>query len=556
MYSYEDPLREPDTMSENLEAVLKYHQATKHDFQRYARGPGYMDWATQPDPFRRYPGATVIRLEHNTPGLPEALYDEASVWAKLPPAPVNATTISQLFLNSLALSAWKSAGGTSYALRVNPSSGNLHPTEGYLVSGPVADLSGDACVCHYAPKEHALERRAVIPSEVWQKLSEGLPAGSFLLGLSSIHWRESWKYGERAYRYCQLDLGHAIAAISLAASGLGWRALLMDSPSTDSISALLGISGMTGPEREHADGLVLILTRPAEDSGDIRLQIPDASELQKLDWEGRPSQLSRGHRQWDIIDTVAQACRKPITGAGVRDRPCSNETNSEGVRPNLLLSGIVRQRRSAVAMDGATRMPAENFFRILLRTLPGALRVPHGTLPWSPKVHLALFVHRVDGLPAGLYMLVRRADALSPLQEAMHPAFLWKRPSSCPDALPLFLLMEGDFRQEAQQIACLQEIAGDGCFSAGMIAEFDGPLKAHGPWFYPRLFWECGLIGQVLYLEAEAAGLRATGIGCYFDDPMHHLLGLKSTQYQDLYHLTAGGPIEDSRLTTLPPYRD
>jgi hypothetical protein len=116
--------------------------------------------------------------------------------------------------------------------------------------------------------------------------------------------------------------------------------------------------------------------------------------------------------------------------------------------------------------------------------------------------------------------------------------------------------MEGDFRQAAQQIACLQEIAGDGCFSAGMIAEFDGPLEAHGPWFYPRLFWECGLIGQVLYLEAEAAGLRATGIGCYFDDPMHHLLGLKSTRYQDLYHLTAGGPVEDSRLTTLPPYPD
>ena len=35
---------------------------------------------------------------------------------------------------------------------------------------------------------------------------------------------------------------------------------------------------------------------------------------------------------------------------------------------------------------------------------------------------------------------------------------------------------------------------------------------------YRRLFWECGLIGQVLYLEAEAAGVRGTGIGCFYDD--------------------------------------
>ena len=55
----------------------------------------------------------------------------------------------------------------------------------------------------------------------------------------------------------------------------------------------------------------------------------------------------------------------------------------------------------------------------------------------------------------------------------------------------------------------------------GMIAEYEAPIEQNGPWFYPRLFWEAGMIGQVLYLEAEAAGIRSTGIGCYFDDPMH-----------------------------------
>jgi hypothetical protein len=62
------------------------------------------------------------------------------------------------------------------------------------------------------------------------------------------------------------------------------------------------------------------------------------------------------------------------------------------------------------------------------------------------------------------------------------------------------------------------------------------------------------MIGQVLYLEAEAAGLRGTGIGCFFDDEMHHLLGLRGPDWQSLYHFTVGGHVDDPRLTTLPPY--
>ena len=62
------------------------------------------------------------------------------------------------------------------------------------------------------------------------------------------------------------------------------------------------------------------------------------------------------------------------------------------------------------------------------------------------------------------------------------------------------------------------------------------------------------MLGQVLYLEAEAAGVRGTGIGCYFDDAFHELLGLRDRTFQDLYHFTVGGPVDDPRLITLPPY--
>jgi hypothetical protein len=87
----------------------------------------------------------------------------------------------------------------------------------------------------------------------------------------------------------------------------------------------------------------------------------------------------------------------------------------------------------------------------------------------------------------------------------------------------------------------------------GMVARFRSELEGR-PWDYPTLFWETGLIGQVLYLEAEAHGLRGTGIGCFFDDEIHELLGLKGNTYQSLYHFTIGYPLVDERIQTIEPY--
>lgn len=52
-----------------------------------------------------------------------------------------------------------------------------------------------------------------------------------------------------------------------------------------------------------------------------------------------------------------------------------------------------------------------------------------------------------------------------------------------------------------------------------MVAHLEPVLSDKGPWMYPWLFWETGVLGQILYLEAHAVGISATGIGCFFDDP-------------------------------------
>jgi len=538
-----------------LAAVLAYHQATKHHHHRYAAGPGELDWATQPDPFRRYHGAPLVSLERLPP--PASATGGTPTWSDVftrgvpPAASLDRASVSQLLFDSLALSAWKRYGSSRWSLRVNPSSGNLHPVEGYLAAGPIAGLWDEPTVAHYAPEEHRLELRAAIPAPLWPRLTPGFPPGSLLAGLTAIHWREAWKYGERAFRYSQQDTGHALAALAIAAAGLGWRCRLADAPSSDELARLLGAWTQRGVEAEHAQALLLIhppLTEPPSWDAD-----PAAfAACETLRWRGAPNELSPGHVDWGRIDAAEAWTRKPRT----RPWPVADFAPApEPERGSPALRALVRQRRSAVELDGRTSISSEAFFRTLARTLPSTA-APWGALPWRPKVDLVLFVHRVEGLASGLYLLLRDPERESRLREACRSDFDWVRPEGCPAALPLVRLRAGDVRALARSVSCHQEIAADGCFAAAMLAEFRPSLEAHGAWFYRHLHWEAGFVGQILYLEAEAAGLRATGIGCFFDDALHAALGLATLDFQSLYHFTLGGPLEDERLTTEPAYAE
>jgi len=230
------------------------------------------------------------------------------------------------------------------------------------------------------------------------------------------------------------------------------------------------------------------------------------------------------------------------------------------VRPPLLptpckagAAQLIRQRRSAQAFDGVTAIPAKALWRMLDATLPRADVPPFDAWPWPPRVHLLLFVHRVEGLPPGLYLFLRRDEVEADLRPRMLEEFAWQKVENIPDHLRIVRLVQANCQRAARSLSCHQDIASDGAFSLGMLAEFHETL-AEGSANYRHLFWECGLIGHVLYLEAEAAGVRGTGIGCFFDDPVNELLGLADTRYQSLYHFTVGAPLLDDRLQTLPPY--
>lgn len=537
---------------DGLNTVYRYHESTKHHPTRYARSLGYLDWATQPEPFLRFTGAPLTRLPAPSAG-PDPAWDQVPAGG-LPPAPLDTGTLSRLLWTSLALSAWKQVDGpdgrvlSRWALRVNPSSGNLHPTEGWLACGAVPGLPGGPALCHYRPDIHGLECCADLDPEAW---TAALGPGRFLVGLSSVVWRETWKYGERSFRYCCHDTGHALAAVDLAAAALGWRTRLLDGMGDHRLGHLLGCQRRPGPEQDHPDALVLVDTTESPD--EVIIPLPDRLPVPSA-WHGDPEPLSPSHQAWPLLDEVRAAVLWPgrawVEHPAAPPAPAAAGTD---LRP-AGFTDLVRRRRSAVAMDGLTFLPKSFFFGLLERLLPARSPRPFALLPWPPAVSLVLFVHRVEGLAPGLYVLVRDPAHEPELRAALLPEFAWEPVAGGPDGLPLFRLGGGDLRAVARDLCCHQEIAAAGAFAVAMLARFDAPLADAGPGMYPRLFWETGAVGQMLYLEAEAAGAQGTGIGCYFDDEAHRLLGLTGTNWQSLYHFTIGGAVHDGRIRSAPAY--
>lgn len=545
-----------------MNPVHDYHERSKHQLHRYAPGPGGLDWATQPDPFRRFAGAARIDLPLLAGELPPA-WDDLFAPGRVKAQDLNLETLGHLLQLSFGLSAWKSYGGSRWALRCNPSSGNLHPTEAYLICPQLPGLP--AGVYHYQSAEHYLEQRAAAPL-AWEV--------GVLVALTGIHWREAWKYGMRAFRYCQHDCGHALAALSYAAAVLGWPARLLEHWGDGQIAAMTGAGRETDfahGEQEAPEAVVWL--GPGEPPSATAI----LAMLEGAAWKGQANVLSHDHREWPDIPEIAAATAKPPGAIS----PALEITPLPALPPASAepATTLIRRRRSAQAFDGVTCIGAPVFFRML-----DALMPRRGVPPWSllnsrPSVHPVLFVHRVEGIEPGVYCLLRDPEAFAGLKSEMHAQWLWQDVPGCPQHLPFYLLAPLDTRQFAETASCHQSIAADSAFSLAMLARFDD-ITPEQPWLYRQRFWEAGILGQVLYLEAEAAGVQGTGIGCYFDDVVHQALGLKPTcaapeemalghapeeipqgeadalasGHQDVYHFTVGKAVTDQRIQSEPAY--
>ena len=517
---WDDPLC--GGLNQETQSLFEYHQATKHTYHSVRTSAHYLDWRNQPNPFRAYEGAPVIEMQPD-PGFPnigtfaamgalgrEARFTDENNSENRETISLDAVWLSRLLWHSMAISAWKKVPGSGnrYSLRVNPSSGNLHPTETYLALRGFAGL-GDG-LYHYRADLHALELRS---SGAWtQKLAGDLmiPRAAdapLIVGLTSIFWREAWKYRERAYRYCCHDLGHAMMSILLAARALGLHGGAIAHFSDARMTRSLGLSG-----RDEAPMTFLVF--PQKSFSGL------ASALPEEIFAGVPNELSEEEVPYKLLLGIHAATILPDP-AGPLPQTKELNTSSDDIQSlksvpllepgrDANLGMVVRRRRSALDFDPRTALMERIHLEQLLDFATRDWEADwHGNFgggeissvrEGANFVNLYLYVHRVNGCEPGVY----RWDIKSRGLEQLH---------------------HGNVERVAAFLSLEQSLAGNSCFTVSMVADFSRAAQTFGNRGYRYVYFEAGAIGQRLYLGAETLGWNATGIGAFYDDDVHRYLG-------------------------------
>jgi len=487
----------------------EYHQATKHSVESLRRMRQVLDWANMPDPFRYYEGVPVLDLPADPPAPEIPALDVLGGASGAAPARDGPALLSQLLFYSAAISASKHVPSTgyTYALRVNPSSGNLHPTEFHFVTRGLKGWPDG--LYHYDPSRHMAEQRGRGDFDL--KLAGGFAPIVFVL--TSIVLREAWKYGERAYRYCLHDIGHAWQALALCARAVGCHSSAEGYFPDDDVARTFHLNSDEWP--------MLIVSLHGKS-----ISVHEADTGEAVWFGGQANQLSSRTIIHPLIDSIHFATKlssngsrgsfaEPApTGSGeIKLPPPSSSTRSFGE--------VARMRRSALDfLGGEQSMSLAQLSGILAATAQPFSADFAGTR----FIQLFLYAHRVDGLQPGIYrFLAERAE--------------------------LEQIKSGDQRVAAAGLSLGQNLAGNACVTFSMIGDLDRAARTYGDRGYRYVHFEAGAIGHRLYLAAEALGLGATGIGAFYDDEVHRHLNLLPNQGQVVYHFAIGYPVPDPRVS-------
>ncbi|MCF6243500.1 MAG: dehydrogenase [Sulfurovum sp.] len=170
-----------------------YHATTKHSYNSVRTNPNYVDWEDQPRTHKNYPDSykkTKFDIEDAEDNF---LYHIAGMSAK------------------------KTYPSGTHYLRINPSAGALYPNELYFQVRGV-EGKGDG-IYHYEVSTSSLKLLVELHNDEGMEPYFGydVKMQGYLFLVSAVYYRSSWKYKNRAFRYCLLDAGHLLGCIEAAA---------------------------------------------------------------------------------------------------------------------------------------------------------------------------------------------------------------------------------------------------------------------------------------------------------------------------------------------------
>lgn len=463
---------------------------------RAVRRAAALDVGGRPPVFERYPALAVVPLPppeearalaaRSSPPTGAALEAAQRAPAALGPAPITLRALGALLHLTQGITSVTGLPTDPFYRRAAASSGALYPTVTHVVVGEALGLAPG--LYHYEPRGHALHRvrEGDLRGELAARSAHGadLARAPVTLVLSAIYQKTAWKYEERAYRYCLLDVGHVAANAIAAGSALGLASRAIGRFDDAAVAELLGV-----PPARQGPLVLVALGAPAAPHPPSALEARFAAADLHLTGGGVPASV------------LLMAGRTSLRATGERGPapPPAPPLAPRSAAPPLALPadpphgdplGPVIERRRSERRFGEGAIEAAQLAALLARA-PGASVEDQRGL----RVHVV--VSRVTGVAPGAYEV--RGGALH-------------------------LVRAGDLAARIHAAALSQEVTARA--AAVIVLSVDAAAL---PWpdasrGYRYGWLDAGIAGGRIYLQGVALGLGVSSVGAFFDGDVAELL--------------------------------
>ncbi len=333
-------------MKEYNTPMNNYHTQTKHSYHSVRSHPNYLDWESQPAPFKIYNRfLRMVKLDDANP-LHRMLYRIGGITAK------------------------KVYPGTEYYLRTIPSAGALYPVEFYFQTREVEGFEDG--IWHFDVRNGAIKLLYRLGAEegVEAYFEDSRLIRGFLFLLSTIYYRSAWKYKNRAFRYCLLDTGHAHGTIEASAFLNDYAANIRYRFDKVALNRAFGFS-----YKEFFLSAVTVGAPIQNHATSLRIQLPDINPL---------------YARNEVIERAYQDSLQLQT--------CKKQTQYEGFGfDKVRFEEVIYRRRSIREFQGKPISKA--MLDVILENLAKPM-----LSDCDEKVKIWYIINRVEGMDSGLYL--------------------------------------------------------------------------------------------------------------------------------------------------------
>ena len=505
-----------------------YHEATKHSEISLRTSAHYLDWASKPSQFKIYENLPSVALPKNFPRPDSEPLIAISGRSSQKEAPnLGLAELAEMLYFSAGLTRKYRFGGELHYMRAASATGALYPIELYIVAGDMPGL--EAGVYHFDPLGFQLSRikKGDYRAELAAASNDSISLAPATIALTSLAWKNAWKYEARSYRHWFWDGGVIAANLLAVLSSMGMPTRVILGFVDQTVNDLFGLED--GKEATVCLSPVGVVRRASTDHA--------LKEIDSIPLEGRP--LSTEETQyagmWEAHRAAFLQNREEV----------DNWTNARPLQPHLqettypivpLPSAMAdatshRKLGEVILKRGSTRRFARSpitFDQLstVLRTCTGPISTDyfsHG----DGIIETYFVANAVEGLDSGSYFYSAGQESLEQLTR-------------------------GQFRQMAAYLCLGQPLFGDASVVFFLMTRLRDVLAALGNRGYRAAQLEGGIVAGKIYLSAYSLDLGASG-STFYDDAVTEFFSPHAKDKSTMIAVGLGVPAYKARPGTVLP---